>query len=199
MEQAREPLLPQTTRAATKDPWSLACRAVDDDSPRIDDDKNKAITTHSSGRRHHHQPKGAPPHKAAGAVDLEEQRYASSSTTSSLSDDDFIVDIDITDVGEKERLADLVRLWQEHSRKNHGGDVGDYWYTERGRMIMEAFRGSPLVTDEYCHQLATTQQRSIEAREKSQSTIVSCTIVAGAVLVFAWVYVFGLADQKDAL
>jgi hypothetical protein len=199
MEQAREPLLPQTTKSATKDPWTLAGRAVDHSHPRTDDDKNKAVTTHSSGRRyHHHQPKGAPPQQATGAADLEEQGYASSSTTSSLSDDDFIVDIDVLDEAEKERLTDLVRLWQEHGRKNHGGDVGDYWFTERGRMVMEAFHGCPLVTDEYCRQLAT-QQRSIEAREKSQSTIVSCTIVAGAVLVFAWVYVFGLADQQDAV
>jgi hypothetical protein len=105
-------------------------------------------------------------------------------------------------VEEKHQLADLFRLWQEHTSKtNHGGDddvVVDY-LGERGCMILEAVYGghSPqLVTDnEYCQQLAM-QQRTIEAKEKSQSAVVSCAIVVGAALVFAWVYVFGLADDQ---
>jgi hypothetical protein len=203
-----------TMRSAIHDHWSASCvnnereqeettnpspfrgDLVDESPGMVVGDKNKAVvaTGGSSVRRHQQQ--------------QEEASLASSSTTTSFSDD-FVVDMEMTDEdreGEKHRLADLFRLWQEHNSKtNHGGDDDDddvvmpyRGHRERGRMIIEAFYDSPqLVTDnEYCQQLAI-QQRTIEAKEKSQSAVVSCAIVMGAALVFAWVYVFGLADDQQ--
>lgn len=109
-----------------------------------------------------------------------ERGYASS--TSSLSDDDFGDDLTTRE--------SIIMVSPDPQASDHA-DV--CYVSDRGWKLLQALdEQSYYLID---HDAMMRQQRDIERKERSHTTIVSCTILIGVFVVFVWVYFFGLVDQ----